>query len=469
MFLRDVVIVERALTATELAKYDGKYLRILIDLAKNKVPIPVDPIHRGKYGDTIGITDDSIAELETALSSKNIQNDLPKRIMVITANGEIPAPLGIIFKGKEFTGAADKKAYNAGHLAELFMGLCVSAKFFSLGQDITANQVMQMLDFVDNRLDGKNYVFSMTRTIDYPELTNKSDTLNFLGRVPARSAEAFIEQSQAGKFDADLTAVLNSAVRYVNEADSVEQSTRRVRSDKNNNNIEVVSDGTTEAKGTKADLVLKVDNKKINLLSLKTFSTDTLGQFSGLTFENLYKWFTINFGIDITPYKSTFDPSRDSEEIYQDLLKLYDDVIYPEVQRRVEDQQPGKEAQIVRQLARAANIYARGEKLEDVEIVKLDDRISQGNYKILRFSDDLIQAMQHLDLETRYVGKGQGRTIQIWIKPTEGEKIAKGSNRLCQFRTQKTGGYYRNYFESGPALEVLTQVAKRGSGTRELK
>lgn len=469
MFLRDVVIVERALTATELAKYDGKYLRILIDLAKNKVPIPVDPIHRGKYGDTIGITDDSIAELETALSSKNIQNDLPKRIMVIADDGEIPAPLGIIFKGKEFTGAADKKAYNAGHLAELFMGLCVSAKFFSLGQDITANQVMQMLDFVDNRLDGKNYVFSMTRTIDYPELTNKSDTLNFLGRVPARSAEAFIEQSQAGKFDADLTAVLNSAVRYVNEADSVEQSTRRVRSDKNNNNIEVVSDGTTEAKGTKADLVLKVDNKKINLLSLKTFSTDTLGQFSGLTFENLYKWFTINFGIDITPYKSTFDPSRDSEEIYQDLLKLYDDVIYPEVQRRVEDQQPGKEAQIVRQLARAANIYARGEKLEDVEIVKLDDRISQGNYKILRFSDDLIQAMQHLDLETRYVGKGQGRTIQIWIKPAEGEKVAKGSNRLCQFRTQKTGGYYRNYFESGPALEVLTQVAKRGSGTRELK
>lgn len=469
MFLRDVVIVERALTATELAKYDGKYLRILIDLAKNKVPIPVDPIHRRKYGDTIGITDDSIAELETALSSKNIQNDLPKRIMVITNDGEIPAPLGIIFKGKEFTGAADKKAYNAGHLAELFMGLCVSAKFFSLGQDITANQVRQMLDFVDNRLDGKNYVFSMTRTIDYPELTNKSDTLNFLGRVPARSAEAFIEQSQAGKFDADLTAVLNSAVRYVNEADSVEQSTRRVRSDKNNNNIEVVSDGTTEAKGTKADLVLKVDNKKINLLSLKTFSTDTLGQFSGLTFENLYKWFTINFGIDITPYKSTFDPSRDSEEIYQDLLKLYDDVIYPEVQRRVEDQQPGKEAQIVKQLARAANIYARGEKLEDVEIVKLDDRISQGNYKILRFSDDLIQAMQHLDLETRYVGKGQGRTIQIWIKPAEGEKIAKGSNRLCQFRTQKTGGYYRNYFESGPALEVLTQVAKRGSGTRELK
>jgi len=468
MIFRDLVIIERALTGAELAKHDGKYLRILIDLARGDVPIPVDPVYREKYGSTIGIVDDSIAELEAALASDNILNNLPKRITIKTKDGDVPAPLGVIFKGKEFTGAAEKKAYNAGHLAELFMGLCVSAKFFSLGQDINANQVRQMISFVDNRLDGKNYVFEMTRIINYPEISNKSDTLKFLGRVPARSAEAFIEQSKTG-FDADLTAVLNSAVRYVNEADSVEQSTRRVRQDKNNNIIEVVSDGTTEAKGTKADLVLKVDNKKVNLLSLKTFSTDTLGQFSGLTFENLYKWFMYNFGIDITPYKSTFDPSRDSEEIYQDLLKLYDDVIYPEVQKRIEDQKPGEEADIIRQLARAANIYARGEKLEDVEIVKLDDKISQGNYKILRFSDDLNEAMRHLDLETRYVGKGQGRTIQIWVKPAPGEKLAKGANRLCQFRTQKMGDSYRNYFESGPALEALTMVARRGEGTREIK
>lgn len=468
MFLRDVIIVERALTGAELAKHGGKYLRILIDLARNDVAIPVDPAYRSKYGDTIGITDDSIVELETALASDDILANLPRKIMIKTQDGEVPASLGVIFKGKEFTGVEGKKPYNAGHLAELFMGLCVSAKFFSLGQDITADQVRQMISFVDHRIDGKNYVFEMTRTIDYPEMGNKNDTLKFLGRVPARSAEAFIEQSQQG-FDPDLTAVLNSAVRYVNEADSVDASTRRVRQDKNNNTIEVVSDGTTEAKGTKADLVLKVDNKKINLLSLKTFSTDTLGQFSGLSFENLYKWFMYNFGIDITPYKAKFDPSQDSDVIYKNLLDLYDEVIYPQVQTMVEDQRPGEEVRIVRQFARAANIYARGEKLEDVEIVKLDDKISQGNYKILRFSDDLEEAMRHLDLETRYVGKGQGRTIQIWVKAAPGEKVAKGTNRLCQFRTQKMGDAYRNYFESGPALEALTTVARRGAGTRELK
>ena len=64
--------------------------------------------------------------------------------------------------------------------------------------------------------------------------------------------------------------------------------------------------------------------------------------------------------------------------------------------------------------------------------------------------------MAHFDLETRYINKGAGRTIQIWVKPAEGEKVAKGANRLCQFRTQKTGGYIRNYFESGPMLVALT-------------
>jgi len=157
-------------------------------------------------------------------------------------------------------------------------------------------------------------------------------------------------------------------------------------------------------------------------------------------------------------YKSLFDTTLPKETIYKNILKLYDDVIYPAVKSKLEDQSPGKEAQIVDQLASAANYFARGENLEDVEIVKLDDKIKEGNYKILRFSDDLREAMKHLDLEVKLVGEGQGRTIQIWVKPAPGEKIAKGSNKLCQFRTQKMGDSYRNYFESGPMLEKLTAL-----------
>jgi hypothetical protein len=68
--------------------------------------------------------------------------------------------------------------------------------------------------------------------------------------------------------------------------------------------------------------------------------------------------------------------------------------------------------------------------------------------------------MRHLDLDVKYVNQGNSRTIQIWAKPAEGDKIAKGSNKICQFRTSRMGGYTRNFFESGPMLEALTAVNK---------
>jgi hypothetical protein len=464
MFLRDLLLTETNLTADELYhRGDAQHLRTLINLVNTDYDLPVNPAKRAELGDTVRVDKSEIPVLQAALDSVNdkakFKASIPKKIKMYV-NGQLEMhPTSVIFKGKEFTGAEGEKvakAYNTGHLAELFMGIVVSAKFFNIGDTISTQQVLDMIGYIDSRIDGKNYVFTIERNISYPEMGNKTDTLSFLARVPAKSAEAFIAQAATRKFDSDLQAVFASAVRYVNESTSVANSCIKVRKDKNNNKIDIVSDGTTDAKGTKADLILKVDGEKINLLSLKTYGSDTLGQVSGLKYENLSKWFKINFNLDIAPYKAQFDPALGEEQLEKNLIKFYDDIVYPYVQKTVEDQKPGVEAAIVKQLSDAANIYARGESLEDVEIVKLDDKVSDGSYQILKFSHNLKDAMVHFDLETRYINKGSGRTIQIWVKPAEGEKVAKGANRLCQFRTQKTGGYIRNYFESGPMLVALT-------------
>lgn len=466
MLFRDLVLSEKSLTTAELIKHDGKYLRILIDLINADTELPVDPAYRDRFTNPYAIVDKSVVpELQASLDSGDIKTTLPKTV-TMTIDGETgPQPLSILFKGKEFTNLEGKKAYNAGHLAELFMGLAVSAKFLNTGLPLSNDQVLDMISHVQSEVDGKNYVFTLTSTISYKEMGAKTDSLTFLGRVPARSAEAFIEQANRRKFDSDLQAIFSSSIKYVNESDSVKTSCEKVKADKNNNKIDVITDGTTDAKGTKADLTLKVDGSKVNLLSLKTFGSDTLGQFSGLTMVNLTKWFKINFDLDITKYKEQFDPSLGEEKMYDNLLKFYDDVVHPYVQKTIEDQKPGVEAQIVEQLSRAANIYARGESLEDVEIVKLNDKISTGSYKILKFSANLKEAMKHLDLDVRYVGEGKSRTIQIWVKPAEGEKVAKGSNKICQFRTSRMGGYVRNFFESGPMLEALTAVTKNEDPT----
>lgn len=466
MFFRDIVLSEKSLTAAELIKHDGKYLRILIDLIDKDTPLPIDPSYRDRFVDPTAIVDKSeIEALQASLNSGDIKKTLPREVKMYIDGKLDLQPLSILFKGKEFTNLEGKKAYNAGHLAELFMGLAVSAKFFNIGKELTNQQVMDMIGHIDYAVEGKNYVFTIERTITYPDMGAKSDTLSFLARVPARSAESFIEQAKKTKFDGDLQAIFSSAIRYVNESSSVSTSCEKVRKDKNNNRIDVISDGTTDAKGTKADLTLKVDGSKVNLLSLKTFGSDTLGQFSGLTLPNLTKWFKINFNLDITPHLSQFSPDLGEEQIYKNLLKFYDDIVHPFVVKTIEDQKPGKEAEIVRQLAHAANIYARGESLEDVEIVKLDDKISTGSYKVLKFSANLQEAMRHLDLDVKYVNQGNSRTIQIWAKPAEGDKIAKGSNKICQFRTSRMGGYTRNFFESGPMLEALTAVNKNTDPT----
>ena len=497
MFLRDLVIVEASnLAASELKKYDFKYLRILRDLGNSKTPLEVVPSKREKYGNTVVLTPRSVAFLNKFFDGSDttpLANIAPSSMEVYVTGPDGTQSAQVIqtsslFKSGVFKGTEGQtqsgqggKDYNAGHLTELFMGLAVSAKFFAAGAPITKQQVLDMFGHMDTHAHKKTVEFTTTRTIVYPDRNNKSDSLYFSANIPSGSAESFIRQYNERKLGADLEAALSSAVLYSNESTSIKNACEKVYRDKNNNRIDVASDGTSDAKGTKADLTLKVDGEKLGLLSLKTYASDTLGQVSGLKYENLSKWFDISFKLDISPYKSLFDPALGTDQIEKNLIKFYDDIVYPYVQKTVEDQKPGVEADIVKQLAHAANIYARGESLEDVEIVKLDDKVSSGSYKILKFSPNLKDAMTHFDLETRYVNKGTGRTIQIWVKPAEGEKVAKGANRLCQFRTQKTGGYIRNYFESGPMLVTLTSAeynrsAPKGGGAmsttstnRELK
>jgi hypothetical protein len=457
------IVSEASLDRTELSKHDGAYLRKLIELISAGSEMQVDPGKTDQYGDTVIVDASMVPVLQQVLDSGDIKQNLPREVTLNVDGKTVSAPWSVLFKSAEFTGREFKQPYNAGHLAELMMGLAVTGKFANHGGPVTVDEIIQMAGSVSAGIvpGSQTMQFSLSREIDYPRTGGKTDQLTFVAKVPYSSAEQFIKQMQAGKFDNILQNVFSSAVRYANESEAVDRACARVRSDKNSNRIDVLSDGV---KGTKADLTLKIDGSNVRLLSLKTFSTETLGQISGVTIDALNKWFKTSFGLDISKYSDLFDPALGNEKIFKNVLKLYSDVIYPVVKKEIENQSPGQEAKIVRQLAAAANYHARGEDDEDVDVVKLDDKIKDGNYKILKFSDDLYEAMKHLDLEASLVDTGEnGRTIIISVKPKPGEKVPKGSNRLCKFRTQKMGKAYRNYYEIGPMMEKLTELpAKTG-------
>jgi len=281
--------------------------------------------------------------------------------------------------------------------------------------------------------------------------------LTFRALVPGKSAQSFVNQLQSGDITQDLRNVMSSAVLFANSSETVQNACQRVREDLGSNDIQVVSDGSSDAKGTKADMVLKIDGQKINLLSLKTDSP-TLGQFSGFEYENIFKFFNIGLGLDISMFQKYLDPTRYSKEILlAHLFDIYDSYVYPTAVRNVANNNPQHEENIVKRLATGANIFARGESLEDVDIVKLDDKVNTGNYKVMKYSDSLYEAMKELDLYVDYVRGKQSRTLKIMVRPAE-SKNKRQSNLLCQFRTQLMGGYPRNYFEVGDIMEDLVTI-----------
>jgi len=490
------ILNEKGFARKELSmvdpRYSGKYLVPLIQLATTS-PVKIVPAGHAKYGETVHLAPETIKALAAAAKdqSTNSDNLIPEEPIFVLDNGKkVTGTWAAIDKSGQFTklpagnnqvvpdGESEsydeaKKKYNAGHLAELFMAMAVSSKFFNLGEPIT---VQNVLDFFGNCSVGghvnpktnkptTNLKFTLTKSIQYPK--GKQDELNFISVNPGASASEFVRQYKENQLAPDLAAVLASSVKYVNQSQSVTKSVKRVREDPSHNVINVVSDGTSDSKGTKADLILSIDGKKVNLLSLKTYSTKTFGQNSGTTFEALNLFIEKGFGINLDKYKSHFDPSLTKMQLVNNILKLYDDVIYPQVEKLVTNQKAGKEAKIIRDLANAALYHVRGEKLEDVEVVKLDDSIAEGNYKILKFSDDLHEAMQHLKLYSRIIGEGRGRTIQLLVKPAETLKRNDiTANLLCQFRSQMMGSELRNYFEIGDVMVELTELPQTTNEAR---
>lgn len=464
------IIIEKSLSPAELSmsKHGGKYLQILLKLAEAG-PIAVSPEYIEKFGELVALAPETVQGIADVIA---IGAKLPAAPMFVLTNGSVvKGAWGALNKTVEYTGS-EKKTYNAGHLSELLMGLAVSAKFFYSGSDITVNQMISMFNMVKvdghQGQDGKqtaNVQFAMETDVVYQDIKGKADLLTFRGVIPGISAQEFIKFAQGGRFPTDLTALMASAVRYVNESETVSNSIMQVKKDPNRNTINIVSDGTTDSKLTKADLVLSIDGKKINLFSLKTYSTPTLGQISGTTFGALTEWFMTSFNLNIEKYKEHFDPELSKEKLHENVFKLYDDVIYPKVEKLVEGQKPNKESQIVKQLVRSANLHARGANLEDVEIVKLDDSVADGGYKILKFSDSIEDAMQMLDLHSKLIKGPKGRTIQILVKPAD--TLRRGeiwANLLCQFRSQLMGGYLRNYYEIGDIMVELSELKRLDTG-----
>lgn len=381
-----------------------------------------------------------------------------------------------VLRGKE-PSATERKTYNIGDIGEALMGLCVTGRLFNEGKDVNEAQILAFWPFIEWQKTGTGANITASgriqRSVEYAEEDISPDTVELIIKMNDRSFAPLDEMMKKKELAKDVKGALSSTLAYVNERDEIKNLVSEIKSRKGNNKVEVVSDGISDNIGTVADLVINVDGERIRLLSLKTGGTQTLGQASGTSYERrdeegnlvggLSYFFETAFGFSISEYKNDLEQTKqiaDKKERnqagFEVLKRIYDEKIYPQLESELEDGTIRKQSSTLKTMARAANIFARGKKLEDVVLVKLSDNPNSAGYKAMKITDNLYDALTKLDLEVSMTGSDTGRKIEIRVKKEPGIKMKADESLLFRIRSfYQTQGYVRNYFEYGDELIKL--------------
>jgi hypothetical protein len=132
------------------------------------------------------------------------------------------------------------------------------------------------------------------------------------------------------KFPPEVKGTILSALEYARNAPKIKAGIEQTAADPNTNTIEVVCDGVSDQKGTKADLILHIDGKRINLISAKT-GPSQLGQASGHEWTKQVTFFSTVFGVNVSKYQDAWGTTN--EEHLSALQGIYSMLIIPKIQR----------------------------------------------------------------------------------------------------------------------------------------
>lgn len=357
-----------------------------------------------------------------------------------------------IFKSPEIKGKSSD--YNVGDIGEIALGISASARFVkkapidlndfvSIGQQLQIGQIPGKASF---RGDWEGEI---------QHSNGRNDKMVLMVALAARSMrafEGFVQDFQNAPKNVQGTVL--SAIKWANENQHVDQGLEYIMSDPNKNTVRISADGVGDQKGTKADLFMHIDDKPINLISAKA-GTSQLGQASGVVWSNVNQFFTTVFGEDISQYEKEW--SQDNVKNLEVLKRVYSQKIIPKVMRLTGGDDSKKEAELVKQIAGGLIHYANnvGDKgPEIIDIVKLVTTPSNPGYKLMRIDQQLVKAMDEVDLVGSASSNGQGVAVH---------GIVDGQRKLL-FRARS---YYspaakltRTIIEGGPLLDYLaTQTA----------
>jgi len=356
---------------------------------------------------------------------------------------------------------------NIGDVSEGLLGAALFARFADYDKDITAGDVE---DFLTELKEAKARIKPETdprtrsdkiieKTLREPRIREDGTTDNYtyilrLGIINYRDLVSKQKRSA-------LASEIKSVAAYVN-SDEVREAARLVATNKQNNEVAIITDGVTGQKSTKVDLKTYLDGtimKSIGQISLKARSTDQLGQRGGswAATEALFKQM---FGVELNPsfeqqwiQTLTKENKRSPEgmalitnlvnQIYQSAADQINKILATGGKSN-----PEEDVDFIARISRGLKYEAALEQ-EGVIVIGL----SKGDFYRLDFSkleDNIRKAGIEFEAAMKKSKRGGGRPTLVIIDKNSKEI-------LFQIRFRFDSGGVRQYIEKGPlATKLLT-------------
>lgn len=441
------------------------YLDSLISMITVGTPITVTPDVQDTYGKTVVIDPIEAARLQKIsdatdgnLNAKGylaLQSPIRKLKLkgkdkyINLSNIEKSAEL----KGKEVD-------YNIGDIGEIALGVAVGLGFlkgdteYSVVDFVKLAQTMiseQVLNVKGKPLKS----LKLTHSDDIKHKSGKIDKLTIKILAPGRSVKSFKQfMDNPGDTPKDMRGTILSALQYAKSEQKIKAGLVQTSKDPNTNTIEVVCDGVSDQRGTKADLEFSIDGNRINLISAKT-GPSQLGQASGHDWKKQKTFFGVIFQEDVSNYEKSWGETNETH--LDTLVKIYKEVIIPKIQKLAGGDSVQKEIELVRSISngliRYANNYdEKTGKIETVDIVKLIVNPGSPGFTLMKIDEKLSAALEQTDLVGSPTDNNQGIIVSGIV---DGKSVLLFKARSYY---SPAGNVVRNIIEGGPLLDKLATI-----------
>lgn len=466
--LIDNLMVEAAL---QPAKIRPKYLQNLITMIKSGTPVPLVGDAQEKYGKTAVFKKSQASELQKILDKgKNNLNprgymDIKSFPKLLTQDG-IPLAITNIDKSSAIKGV--EQDYNIGDIGEIALGVAAGARFFVSGDTADFNDFVGLANqmTVEETVTKTGKIgnsLKMLWSSPFVHPNGKADEVSVTVLAPGRSVREFVNFMKApDSLPTEVKGTILSALEYANSATKIDTGIEQTAADPNTNYIEVTCDGISDQKGTKADLVMSIDGKRINLISAKT-GPSQLGQASGHDWAKQVDFFRTVFGIDISRYAKQW--GQTNAEHLATLQQVWTKLVIPAVTRLTGGNSVQKEKALVQSIANGLVRYANNfnpqtGQSETIDIVKLITDPGSPGYELLRIDSRLADAMQRVDLVGEPTANGSG--IQV-IGLIDGQRGKAKDSLLFKSRSyySPAGDVVRTIIEGGHLLDTLATTTTK--------